>query len=432
MTGVDGVSRGLVLAAILLGAPWAVTPAAATTPALSFAEALALADDAPAVAAARASAKVKRAVDAHISRLPYNPQFGAQLGYRRELDGGGVEALLSVAQSFSLSGYGAARLRSVRAEEAALDAEMERTRLRQRLLCARSWTALWGAAAALHEAQSEIDLMSEFVAKIERGAQVGALIQVDVAEARAYLTEARLQALTVEGEVIELGLELARGIGRVGEAPLLAAGPLPEPVLPELSSRLRARLLARADELPEARLQALLTESERLRTAEAKAQRGTQLMLGAQWVHEPAAPHTILGTATLQMPIFDHGERERADYLASTERLRGAAADARTAAQTELLAALHELEHSREIWTHLNTSILPAIAVNLQLRERLLQAGEGTVLEVLLVRRSLAAARARAARAQAVHSFSRYKLWLYLQQLGTGDAATDSSRAVVP
>ena len=160
------------------------------------------------------------------------------------------------------------------------------------------------------------------------------------------------------------------------------------------------------------------------------ADRAVMIMLGAQWVHEPAAPHTILGTAQLQLPIFDHGEREQADYLASAERLRGAAADARTAGQTELLAALHELEHSREIWTHLNTSILPAITANLQLRERLLQAGEGTVLEVLLVRRSLAATRGRAARAQAVHSFSRYKLWLYLQQLGLGDAAADSSRAV--
>lgn len=421
-----------MLAAIGLGAPATALSGPAAASALSFAEALALADEAPVVAAARTSVKVKRAIDAHVSRLPYNPQLGAQAGYRRELSGGGVDVLLSVAQNFNLSGYGAARRRSIRAEEEALAAEVEHARLRQRLQCARSWTSLWGAAAALHEAQTEISLMSEFVAKIERGAQAGALIQVDVAEARAYLTEVRLQALTVEGETFELGLELARSIGRAGQAPLLPAGPLPEPALPELSPRLRARLLAQAEELPEARLPALAAHSERLRADEAKAQHGAQLAVGAQWMHEPTAPHTILGTVSLQLPIFDHGERDRADYLAGAERLRGAAVDARTAAQTELLAALHELEHSREIWIHLNASMLPATTANLQLRERLLQAGEGTVLEVLLARRSLAAARARAARAQAVHSFSRYKLWLYLQQLGVVDAAADASPAVGP
>ena len=56
----------------------------------------------------------------------------------------------------------------------------------------------------------------------------------------------------------------------------------------------------------------------------------------------------------------------------------------------------------------------------------LLQAGEATVLEVLLARRSLAAIRGRAARARAALSFARYKLWLYFQQLGVTDATAGS------
>ena len=88
-------------------------------------------------------------------------------------------------------------------------------------------------------------------------------------------------------------------------------------------------------------------------------------------MHEPSAPSTILGTLTLQLPIFDHGERERADALASAERLHGAAADALLSAKTELLSTLHELEHSREICEHLTTSVLPASETNLRLRERL-------------------------------------------------------------
>ena len=40
---------------------------------------------ASAVTAAQQSARIKRQLDARISRLPYNPQLGAQVGYRREL-----------------------------------------------------------------------------------------------------------------------------------------------------------------------------------------------------------------------------------------------------------------------------------------------------------------------------------------------------------
>lgn len=415
----------LASAAFLAAAP----PCRAAELALSFDEALALAERAPLVAAAQRSAHTKRQLDAQISRLPYNPQLGVQLGYRRELVEAGVDAVVSLAQSFNLAGYGAARLRSARVEEATLDAEALAARLRQRLMSARSWTALWGATAARREAEIEVGLMGEFLTRIEHGAQAGALIQVDVTEARAYLAEARLQALTIEGEVVDLGLELARSIGRATDAPLQPTGPLPEPVLPESPKVVRDQLLALAGELPEPRARRLLSEGERLRAVETRAQRGTQLALGAQWVHEPSAPSTILGTLSLQLPVFDHGERERADLLASAERLRGAAADALLTAKTELVAALHELEHSREIWEHLTTSMLPASETNLRLRERLLQAGEGTVLEVLLARRSLAAIRGRTARAQAGHSFARYKLWLYLQQLGITDATAAGNKS---
>ena len=424
-----GLPRSAGLLLLLGSAAGLAAPPTTAAPALSFDEAIALADRTPTVAAVQQSARVKRQLDARISRLPYNPQLGVQVGYRRELVEAGVAAMVSVAQGFNLDGYGAARLRSAHAEEATLDAEVTAARLRQRLLGARSWTALWGATAAQREAEIEVGVMGEFLVRIERGAQAGALIQVDVTEARAYLAEARLQALTIEGEVFELGLEVARSVGRATDAPLVPAGPLPEPALPELSKAVRDHLLTLAGELPEPRARRLMSEGERLRAAETRAQRGTQLTLGAQWVHEPSAPSTVLGTLTLQLPVFDHGERERADVLASAERLHGAAADALLSAKTELVATLHEVEHSREIWEHLTASMLPASETNLRLRERLLQAGEGTVLEVLLARRSLAAIRGRAARARAALSFARYKLWLYFQQLGITDATVAGSKS---
>src|ERR1700712_2280007 len=79
-----GVGLGLLLC--LLGG----LPATAAESVLSFEEAVTQADQAPLVTAALASEHVKRELDAHVSRLPFNPQLGAQAGYRRELTAQGV------------------------------------------------------------------------------------------------------------------------------------------------------------------------------------------------------------------------------------------------------------------------------------------------------------------------------------------------------
>jgi outer membrane protein TolC len=394
---------------------------------LSFDEALRLADQSPAVVTALASAREKREGDAHVSRMTANPQVTAQLGYRREDVKQGFDAQASLLQGFHLEGYGAARRRSVTAEEAVLDADAEAVRLRQRLWCARSWLALWGATQAHAEAEREVDLAGELLARSERAAAAGALTQVDVSEARAYLAEARLAALGSEGEVFDLGLELARSMGRTATEPPRLVGSPPELLAGKLAPALRERLLASAGALPEVRSRLQGERAERLRAAEARAQRGAQLSVGAQWFHEPSAPYTLLGTLQLQLPLFDHGERESTDYLASAERLRGAAADAQRSAESELVAMMHELDHSREIWEELTLHLVPAAENTVRLRERMLAVGEGTVLEALLARRSLAAAQGRAARARATLSYNGYRLWFYGQLLGIADLFFDGT-----
>ena len=291
--------------------------------------------------------------------------------------------------------------------------------LRQRQAAAKAWLAVWAAHEALHEAEHEVTVMSDFLTKIEHGAQVGTHTQVDVAEARAYLSEARLQALTIEGEAFDQGVELGRVLGIPTATPLLASGDPLQPPLPELGPQTRQLLLNRTETLPEVAWRQQQAQAELLRAAETQAQHGTQLQLGAQWTREPNVPYAILGTAQLQLPVFNRGERDRGEQLATAARLRGLAQDAAVTARTELVMTLHEVEHSHELWLQLHNHTVPASETNLRLRERLLQVGEGTVLETLLARRAVAAAKGRAARAWATLSLARYKLWLYWQALGS-------------
>ena len=79
---------------------------------------------------------------------------------------------------------------------------------------------------------------------------------------------------------------------------------------------------------------------------------------------------------------------------------------------------LHEVEHFEELGTLLNETLLPAAGREVALRERLLAAGDGTILDVLLARRSLVAARAQAVRIRASLEGSRHRLSLYLTALG--------------
>ena len=438
------LSRKILLLSAVLAAPslnaWAQTPTKAQPPSqaqpahldqaphsekvpqagtLTFADAVALADKAPQVVAARDALARKREQNSHISRLTNNPQLGTQLGYRREGEGGGTEAQVSLQQAFNLSGYGQAARHSADTEAAALVAEAATVQLRQRQAAAKAWLAVWAAHEALHEAEHEVTVMSDFLTKIEHGAQVGTHTQVDVAEARAYLSEARLQALTIEGEAFDQGVELGRVLGVPTTTPLVASGDPLQPPLPELGPQTRQLLLNRTETLPEVAWRQQQAQAELLRAAETRAQYGTNLQLGAQWVREPNVPYAILGTAQLQLPVFNRGERDRGEQLATAARLRGLAQEAAVTARTELVMTLHEVEHSHELWLQLANHTVPASETTLRLRERLLQVGEGTVLETLLARRAVAAAKGRAARAWATLSLSRYKLWLYWQALGS-------------
>lgn len=383
---------------------------------LSFAEAMQRSREAPAVRAVEAALSAKRAEDRRIGTLTHNPQISVESGYRDDTGGRGAVVQVAVQQGFSLSGYAIARRRSVEHEETALAIEVREALLRQRLGAARLWTELWGTAQAEQLARDEVELARQMLQQTERLAKSGAVTQVDVATASTYLAEVEARRMAVEGEAVEQGLSLGRFLG-LGEAVRVAGVP-EEAILPSLTDSLVVEALRRCAQLPEPALRRAAEQVELARARELAAQRGTQLWLGAMALHEPTAPWAAFGTLTLSLPMFDRGQRERADLLAAAARMRVGAEGAEAGAQVELRQALHEVEHFGELDKLLEQTLVPAAAREVALREKLLNAGDGTILEVLLSRRALVAARAQAVRVRASLLGSRHRLSLFFIALG--------------
>ncbi len=389
--------------------------AEASQPEIRFDDALRQASAVPQLQAARQALDRKRAMNRKIATLTSNPQIGMQVGYRRELDVSGLETQVNVQQSMSLGNYSQARKRAALAEETQLAAELETQRLLRELRAGRAWLRLWGTVQVLHAAEHEVELAQKLTERTTKAVAAGAMTQADLSEAESYQAEAELAHLTLEGEAFEQGLELANSIGLSVAAPLRPTGGLPVVELPPLTDALRAELSRLAERLPSVVEQQHATRAETARHEELRTHRLGSLWLGAQFVREPSAPFSLVGTMGMQLPLFDRGEREQADTLAQIARKQGEEAEELLRARSLVAQALHDVGHSEQIVLKLQQSALPATEQTLRLRERLLSLGDATVLEVLMQRRAVFALRGRLGRAQAEHANSRFFLSRLLQ-----------------
>lgn len=399
-----------------------VTPAAPPDPALSltFDAAVGLAERSPSVAGAGAAVDAKLAADRDVGPLTSNPTLHVQPGRAPADAGAPLEGEAGLYQAFNLGGLAGARRSALRAEEEALRAEARALALSRRLEAAQAWIDLWAAEQALSLAREELALARELTTRTHEAARVAALTRAEAAEADAYEAEARLAALSVEGEVTDLGYALAAAVARAPERPLATAGDLPDAPVPPRDQW--AALIARAAALPEPRAMALVAEAERAQAFEVRAAAGGELELGVLGQRDAAGRTALLGSLRLTLPVFERGQRTAGTLAAQAAQKTGAAVDAARRAATSLARALHEVEHTREVLDELHGALLAATAENARLRTAAFRAGDATVVEVLLARRAAAAARAREVRASAAHAWARAKTLLLLAQLDAGPA----------
>ncbi|MEN9797978.1 MAG: hypothetical protein RL653_1674 [Pseudomonadota bacterium] len=376
---------------------------------LGFEEAVALAARAPDVAGTAAAAQLQRRLAGEIPTLTANPTVLVQPQVRHiEQQGQGPELQLGVSQAFNLSGLGAARREGARREADATAAQGRALEAERRVSAAAAWLDAWGAQATAVLAAEEEAQAKELVPRVARALALGGATRPELAEAQAFEAEARLEHLDWEGRRVEAGVRLGQLLG-LSHAVARVQQSLPAPLPPEAlaTAASDAPSPERAADVRAARAGA---DEERAREAETRAERGWQLQLAAGGAHE--YPNNWYGYtgASVTLPAWELGQRERALHRAEVAR-READAEARARAWGPAWEGLrHECEHAREVLGILERHLVPAAVEAATLEHQLFLRGESTLPSLLRTRRLALAARARQLRAQAEVALADFKL----------------------
>ncbi len=396
-----------VVAAALLSTT--VARAESANAGLTFAEAVGLGDQLLVWSAQRDAAKAERGLSLPRVWGPLGITLSPQRRSAPDEDRG-TEGSLSIQQTFPLTGVGSARRAQLDAAADARDAATSAGVLAAKLEIAAAWIDGWAARERMVTATQDVELARAVLAATERGATAGVFTAPELADARAYTSEAELALRDASGRVAETGFELARVTARAGA--IEVRGDLPEAPIPEEETW--AALLERARRLPAVEAKRLEARAARARAVEERATRGTQLVVGAEVFRD--GPGALVGGITLgvQLP-HDRGQREA---LAAELEARVAVAESTTLATqaaAELARTLHEVEHTGDVLAAVRDKLVPAATDAAARRQRAFEVGESTIVEMLAAQRTAVAARARRADAEAAHAWARIRAFLLIE-----------------
>ena len=418
---------GLALAFVLLG-PGATPgpddrhehpPHFDTVAAVTFDDALQLSQHTDATRLREETLQARRRADSKIPRMTQNPQWVFQPGARlQEESERGFAAQAQLTQSWNLRNPGRARRQAMRAETEALSAELRRRALLQRLDAARAWIDLHAAEQSLELAREELELAHKLVEQAQTAFDARVMTRADLAEARRYAADVDARVVELEGNVHDLGLELSLSAGLDPSTPVTTRGPFPEPILPD-GPELERRL-ANVDDLPQVTTARLEAAAARARAVEARAQRGTQLSLGAAVMRDGPNSLIVPGGVGGTIPLFDRGQSETARAKTEAGMSLAQAEQEQRALRSELAQILHEVQHTRLVQSRIQTELLPTLDELVDARQAARSAGEATVFEVLAARRELMDARARLVQAQGELTWAEVVAWLYLAEIARG------------
>lgn len=364
----------------------------------------------------------RRAVDVRrkgldeVGRQNNNPQIQLQPGVRvNPSDAVGPELQAQVTQSWTLGGIKQARRETVKTQTEVFDAELRRHALDARLEAAHAWIVLRGLEERLELAEAELATARELTSSLAEALALGASTRAEWAEARQYELEVEQRVAALEGEVHDVGLELARTSGGTPRRPLGTTGPTPTPVLPSEAEIERA--FERLETLPAVDVYRLEALAARARGAEAKVRKSTVITAGGAVQLESPGSWIVSGIVGVRLPLVDKNQAARLDASADVERAEAHRDRARRDATADLAQNLHEIEHTRAIETMLDDRRLPALEELTAARQALVDAGEETSFALLESRRRLLAARGELAEVRAERLWQETRMWLLLGEL---------------
>lgn len=356
--------------------------------ALSFEKALALArQSSPAALGAPLRVREAEAARVDASIYPrYNPLLEVELGPRL-IDSSLESAVFAVglSQNLDLGGGVGARLRRVDAQVDAAHAEGDAAMQQTLQAVALAFVRAQWAEQRLALANDVRAIANSVHQATRKRIDAGDATQLELNVARGGLSRASAEAKGAEATRDAAYGELRALLGLAPTTPLTLTGRLETPRPIDLPA-LRKSALNRGD------VRALAADVDAARADEdlADALAAPQLSLGARYELEDARQHTILGTLSMTLPIFDHAQGLSAQAEARAKRATvELAAKKRTVAAEVDTAAKVAGKRSEASDAFALEKDSATFADNVKLAMRGYEAGETSLGEVLLVRREL-------------------------------------------
>jgi len=401
----------LVTVATTLAAAGRVAHAQGTQANITFEQALGLAQELPELVALRQVARDRRGIALPLAWHPLQLLVTPQRRLAPS-GAGGFEGSVSLQQQIPLVDLDGARKNVLERQADVQEARAAAATLESRLLTASAWIAAWRARERSVVAEREYELAKTILAVTERGVSLGVFTAPELADAKAFVAEADLHRTDAEGELAHDGFELAKATARAGS--LRADGALPAVPLPAADAT--RQLVARARQMPAVAAKRLAARASRARAAEERALRKPQLILGGELFRDE--PGGLVAGVTLGVSWpHDRGQREAREAELDARVADAEAAQLIARSASELESALHEVQHTAESLAKLRV-LVPAAEDAATRRQRAVEIGESTIVELLAARRTALLARARLTDAEAAHAWARIEAWLLLEATG--------------
>lgn len=384
-----------VLITVLLVAPNARAqavepPEAAEEPVaplqLTFEQALALArrsSPAALVSPARVQEAVAGRVEAQVYPR-YNPTLELELGPRIVDEPRSAYLSVALSQNLDLGAGVSARLERVDAEVDAARAESDAA-LQQALegVALAFVRGLWAERrlALAVEAQT---ISKSILDATKKRLDAGDATALDVNVAKGGYARATADRLGAEATRDTAHGELRALLGLPHSTQLALSGRLEDPLRFEPAALAKA-----AQDRPDLRGLAAELKSAQADLDLAAALAAPQLGLGARYELEDNRVHTVLGTLSLTLPIFDHGQGLSAQAEAKAGRAKVELAATKSRVEVEVATATANANKRLEAAKAFEVELGASFEDNVRLAMQGYAAGETRLSEVLLVRREL-------------------------------------------
>jgi cobalt-zinc-cadmium efflux system outer membrane protein len=384
-------------------------PAGASEPlTLADATARALAQGAEVKAAEQEVAAARAGLAGASAPLASNPELTVGAGPRTAGATRSVDFELALSQRFELGGQRGIRVARERAAVAAAEARLADLRARAAAGVRVQFGRIAAARARAELAATSASLALQALQAAERRLQAGDAPRAEVNSARIERARALREGLRADQELLAARSELGRQLALEPGAPPEIAFALEDLALaPDAQPAELARdAVAGRRDVAAARLDLEAAEAEARLSARSALPAPA---LGVSFAREEGA-QVVLGTLSLELPIFTRNQGERGATRARAEQARLALAEAERRASREVWLALERLRSARRGVEAFDAVTAAALEENLASAARAFGAGQIDFARYAWLTRE--ALEARRERVDALEELNEAAAWL--------------------